>query len=374
MIYPLVPRFLASVGGGAAALGWLEGVAEAVSAALKLVSGRLSDRPERRKPLIAAGYGLSTLMRPLFAIAAHPAHAVLIRALDRVGKGLRGPPRDAMVASLAPAAQRGHAFGFHRMMDNLGGVIGGLIAFAVLQLADPPLRTLFAASIVPGALAVLVVLLFVRGQPAAEAPAEPPAAPAPRAAPTRAPLPAGLKRYYAALALFSLAGSGDLFLMHRLTGLGLDDALVPLAWISLQLGKGLLNVPGGRLSDRLGRRPVLAAAWALYAVSYAGFGLVSSWAAGWVLLGLYAMHYGLAEGAQRALVAEYAPARGRGSAYGTQLALEGGTGLVANVVFGQVYQRLGPGVAFAGAGAIALGAAAALWWAVPDPQHAARSA
>jgi MFS family permease len=368
MIYPLVPAFLLSIGGGATALGWLEGVAEAVSAAFKLVSGRASDRSGRRKPLIALGYGISTAARPLLAVVTHPAQAVVVRALDRVGKGLRGPPRDAMVAGATPAAQRGHAFGFHRMMDNLGGAIGPLCAFGLLRLFDLPLRQVFAASLVPGLLAVLVVLAFVKEPPAIADQARRDEDPAPPSA-ERAWL-GPLRRYYGALLLFSLAGAGDLFLLHRLTELGLDLAFVPVAWVSLQLGKGLLNVPGGHAADRYGKKRVLSIAWALYAFTYAGFGLASSWVAAWILLGLYAVHYGLAEAAQRTLLAEYAPDRRRGRAYGVQLALEGGMGLAANVGFGHAIERFGSAAAFVGAGVIAAAAAVALGWLVPEPAEA----
>ncbi|MFT3768391.1 MAG: MFS transporter [Minicystis sp.] len=149
MIYPLLPAFLLALGGSAIDIGWLEGIAEAVGAALKLGSGVVSDRVARRKPLIAIGYGLSALTRPLFAIAAAPLFAVLVRALDRVGKGLRGPPRDAMVADAAPPAMRGHAFGFHRMMDNSGAVVGALLAYIFLRYFALDLRTVFKLAIIP---------------------------------------------------------------------------------------------------------------------------------------------------------------------------------------------------------------------------------
>jgi MFS family permease len=361
MIYPLVPAFLITLGGGAEALGWIEGVAEAVAAVVKIVAGRLGDRAARKKPLIAAGYGLSALARPLFALATSPVHAVFVRALDRVGKGLRGPPRDLVLAASVGPESRGAAFGFHRMMDNFGGVLGPMIAFTLLRAVDLPLRTVFAASIVPGLLAVVVILVFVREPPPRGEDAERAPAPATADLPAKlAPLPPAARRYLVAVGLFSLAGSGDLFLLNRLTDLGMDRALVPVAWVSLQLGKGLLNVAGGRASDQFGRRPVLVTAWILYAISYAGFGLVGSWPLAWGVLAIYAFHYGFAEGGQRALLAELVPSAARGRAFGIQQAIEGLAVLPANVIFGLVYSRVSATAAFVGSAAIALCAAAAL--------------
>jgi MFS family permease len=371
MIYPLVPEFLRSLGGGPLWIGLFEGIAELVSTALKLVSGRASDDPARRKPLIALGYGIAALTRPLFAIAASPLHVVLIRAVDRVGKGLRGPPRDAMVAGAVPAEQRGHAFGFHRMMDNFGGVLGPILAFLLLGVVHLPLRTVFALAVVPGLLSVLAVLLFVRDPSLAPAAVknQPPAATA-----TRPPLSPAARRYLAALFVFSLAGSGDLFFLRRVSDLGLDASFVPLVWISLQLGRGLLNVPGGRASDRFGRKPVLGVSWLLYGATYVGFGLAGSWQAAWVWLALYAAHYGLAEGGQRALLAELVPAEIRGRAFGYQLAVEGGAVLLANVLFGYAYEKLGPATAFPAAGAIAITGAVLLGFLVPSPPRATKAA
>ncbi len=366
MIYPLVPELLRSIGGGAFWLGWFEGIAEIVSTGLKLVSGRLSDNPKWRKPLIAMGYGIAALSRPLFALAASPLHAVLIRAMDRVGKGLRGPPRDAMLAGAVPADKRGHAFGFHRMMDNFGGAIGPVFAFALLWLVGLPLRTVFAFAAIPGLLAVLVVLLFVRDPSLITPKEEPLKDEKPAAVVDKPKLPTAAKKYLVALFVFSLAASGDLFLLRRMTDLGLDPAFVPLAWISLQLAKGLLNVPGGRASDKYGRKRVLALSWLLYGATYAGFGFANSWIVAWIWLGLYAAHYGLAEGGQRAIMAELVPAEIRGRAYGVQLALEGGAILLANVMFGYVYEHIGAKTAFSIAGVIAVVGAALLLLIVPN--------
>jgi MFS family permease len=354
MIYPLIPAFLLTLGGGAVDVGWLEGIAEALGAVLKVGSGVAADRV-RRKPLIALGYGVSALTRPLLALATSPFHAVLVRALDRVGKGLRGPPRDAMVADAAPPAMRGHAFGFHRMMDNSGAVVGALLAFVFLQFFALPLRTVFKLALIPGLCAVLVILIFVREPPRGAPSAKP--KPTLRGGP---PFPPAARRYFLALAVFSLAGSGDMFLVFRLLDLGLPRPLVPIVWMSLQLGKALLNVPGGKAADRHGRRRVLTLGWVLYAISYAALGFVPGWQLGWVVLGLYALHYGLAEGGQRALLAELTPAAAFGRAYGTLLAIEGALVLPANVLFGLAYAKLGPAAAFGGAGVIALAGAAVL--------------
>jgi MFS family permease len=358
-------------------LGWFEGIAEVVSTALKLVSGRMSDNPRARKPLIAFGYGIAALSRPLFAIAASPLQAVLIRAIDRVGKGLRGPPRDAMVANAVSADRRGHAFGFHRMMDNFGGALGPLLAFALLWLVGLPLRTVFALAAIPGLLAVAVVLLFVK-----DPSIKPDGLSGTNAEPKQAPsalLPvqeklhlSGLaRRYLVALFVFSLAGSGDLFLLRRLSDLGLGANFVPIAWISLQLGKGLLNVPGGRASDKFGRKRVLALSWLLYGATYAGFGMANSWIVAWIWLGLYAVHYGLAEGGQRAIMAELVPADMRGRAYGIQLAVEGCAVLIANVAFGYAYEHSGASMAFAMAGGVAVLGALLLMLMVPIPRKTA---
>lgn len=389
MVTPLMPALLASLGGGALALGALEGTAEAIAALSKLASGRLSDRSGARKPFVVGGYALAAVARPLYALATLPVHVIAVRALDRVGKGLRGPPRDALLASAVAPEARGHAFGFHRMMDNLGGVAGPLVAFALLYGAGLSLRWVLVLSLVPGLVSVALALA-VREPQALEAPAQAPRDDAGDGArdgaqggahdgahdearsgvSARGDQRAGrmspaLVRYLAATALFALAGSGDLLLVKRLTDLGLAPALAPLAWLTLQLGKSLLNVPGGKLADRLPRRDVVAAGWALYAAAYLGMGLVTSPWLGWGLFLVHALHYGLAEGSSRALVADLAPASLRGRAFGAQLALEGGLLLVANLLFGALYEHVSPRSAFVVSAALAGAATLALVALVP---------
>jgi MFS family permease len=259
------------------------------------------------------------------------------------------------------------------MMDNAGAVVGGLLAFGLLRMAEVPLRTVFAAAVVPGLAAVAVILLFVREPPQTTAPPVPRKPSAPSEASVAFP-PLAI-RYFVALAVFSLAGSGDMFLVLRLTELGLDVALVPIAWVSLQLGKALLNMPGGRAADRFGRRRLLVAGWGLYAIVYAGFGFVQSWAVGWLLLGVYATYYGMVEGGQRALIMEVVPPEAAGRAYGVQLAVEGIAVLPANVLFGLAYTYLGAKAAFGAAAALALMGAAILTTVQRDeltPRHRGR--
>lgn len=394
MIYPLVPAFLVSLGGGAMALGWLEGIAEAVSAGIKLWAGRRIDRTGHPKRFVVLGYGISALARPLYALASAPFHAVLVRVVDRVGKGLRGPPRDAMLAAVVDKDSRGHAFGFHRMMDNFGGVAGPILAFFALQMAELPLRTVFLVSVIPGVASVILAQFFLKDlrRPSHEDDKANVADEAPKASaePESSAKSEGASeaksaskeaesitdteaahvlpwRFFLVTAVFTLAASGDLFLMRRLTDLKLPIAWVPVAWVSLQLLKGLFNVPGGRASDRFGRRRVLAIAWLLYALTYVGFGFAPSWWIAWLLIVPYALHYGLAEGGQRALLTDLVPKALRGRAFGIQLAIEGAFILPANVGFGFVMDRFGPIPAFVAASSCAALAALLLLAIVPSP-------
>lgn len=353
MIYPLLPAFLRSLGAGALALGWMEGVAESVSALVKWWAGARSDRAARLKPFVVAGYGLATFVRPLLALATSPFHVVFLRATDRVGKGLRSAPRDALLTAAVPAARRGAAFGFHRMMDNTGAVVGPLLAFMLARTLGWSLRAIFAAAIVPGLLA-LAVLFTVREEEASER--------APKkeeAAVFAAPLSEPVRRYLAVVMIFTLGASADSFLLLRMMDLGLRAAWVPLAWLSLSAAKAATNVAGGKISDRFGRRRTLAVAWGVYALAYALFPLTNSLVLSWILLVAYGSYYGLAEGGEKAIVADLAQPEERGRAFGAFHAVTGLAVLPANLVFGSLYSAhpawaFGVGSAFALTAAIGL--------------------
>jgi MFS family permease len=268
-IYPLLPIFVTRVlGGPVVALGVIEGAADAVSSALKLVAGRLSDRVGRRKPLVITGYALASFARPLTALATSWQHIFVIRLVDRAGKGLRGAPRDAMLAALASPNQRGRVFGFHRAMDHAGAVVGPLGAALFLWLVPGGYRQLFALTIVPGAIAV-ALLFFVPDV----RPMNRPAARTGESVARRDSVPAPLKRFLVILAIFTLGNSTDAFLLLKLSEAGLSVTMLPLLWAALHVVKAGLSTSGGTLSDRFGRRVPIVAGWVLYAVVYVGFAL-----------------------------------------------------------------------------------------------------
>jgi len=402
MIYPLLPVYLSRVlGVGAMSLGVIEGVAEGVNSALKIVSGQLSDRWSRRKPIVIAGYALSSIARPFIALTTSWLQVLAIRAVDRTGKGIRGAPRDAMLAQFATTANRGLVFGFHRAMDHTGAIVGPLLATAFLLAWPGEYRTLFALSVVPGALAVWMLLRVPEDARGAEktdrAENAGPAENSDRAEnPGRAaafdrgatsdpaensrrqtasvpatnsrPLPGRFWGLMIVLLVFSLGNSADAFLLLRLSSAIGHEAWIPALWAALHVVKASLSVYGGALSDRVGRNAVIVAGWAVYAAVYVGFALVESPAALVACFLAYGAYFGLAEGSEKALVADFAPPERRGAAFGWYNAAIGLGALLASVLFGVLYERFGHAVAFlTGAGLASL--AAVLLVLVPRPRR-----
>jgi MFS family permease len=364
MIYPLLPAFVTgTLRAGPAFLGAVEGLAETVAAALKVVSGRVSDRLPRRKPLVVAGYSLSSLVRPLVALATAPAHVLAVRLLDRVGKGLRSAPRDALLAAVVPGGDRGRAFGFQRAMDHAGAMVGPLLASAAMLLTSD-LRVVFALAAIPAALAVLALVVGVREVPR---PLDVPPA-ALEAAPPRAPLEPGLVRYLGVLALFTLGNSSDAFLLLRAQEAGVALAAIPALWALHHLVKAAASTWGGALSDRVGRRRVILAGWSVYALAYAGFAAAASPLAVAGLFAFYGLFHVLTEGAERALVADLAGERARGRAFGLFHAVTGAALLPASLLTGLLWQRFGARIALGTGAGLALLAALALLVLVPEPE------
>lgn len=350
MIYPLLPLFLTTtLGASAEMLGLIEGIAESTAAVLKLFSGWLSDRLGRRKVLAVAGYSLSAATRPLIALATAGWQVLLVRFSDRVGKGVRTAPRDALIADSTEAAARGRAFGFHRAMDHAGAVVGPLLAMAVLALSAENYRLVFWLAVLPAAAGVAILILGAR-----------------EIRPERAAAPPSFRlslfdrnfhTYMAVLLVFTLGNSSDAFLLLRARDLGVAPALIPLLWAFLHVVKTAFSTAGGALSDRIERKRVIALGWLLYALVYLGFGLAAaSWQI-WALFALYGLFYALTEGAEKALVADLVPAHLRGSAFGLYNLAIGLSALPASAIMGVLWYRFTPLAAFGFGGGLALLAA-----------------
>jgi len=375
-----IPFYLALLGGGMAWVGLVEGLRESLASVLKLASGWLSDRLGRRKPLVLFGYAASTVVKPLLALAAAPAHVLGLLAFERVGKGVRAAPRDALIAAAVPEDARGRAFSFHRALDHAGAVLGvaasaGLVAwlFALFRAkaeagADlapvDVFRTIYVISAVPAALAVLAILLFVRERAAATKHAR---------LDLRAGYGRGFRVFLASLVVFGLGNSSDLFLLVRagevlgydLAARGADHAALaarwefpwqlPLMFLFLSFMKMASSLPGGMLADRIGRLRTLGLGWAVYAAVYVAFGFAATPLQVWLLLGAYGLFYGLTEGVEKAVVADLVHPDVQGAAYGLYAFADGCARFPASVILGVLYGRYGAQVAFGfGGGCAAL--------------------
>ena len=349
IIYPLLPVFLAtSLGASAKAIGTIEGLAESISSLLKLFAGYLSDRLAKRKSLVVAGYTLASVARPLLAFAQTWTQVLAIRLTDRVGKGIRTAPRDAMIADTVRTEQRGLAFGFHRAMDHCGAVIGPIIGYVlvVLFVANSRLPTtgefskIFIVASIPALLAVIVAVVFMRESPVK----------APRGTEvvklSLRGFDSNFKRFLVVLALFTLSNSSDSFLILRAIDSGVSVAMVPLLWAAHHAMKVLSSLLGGDLSDRLGRKRLIVSGWVLYAAVYAGFAFATNKASLWVLFLIYGIYFGLVEGAEKALVADLVRPEQRGTAYGLYNLAFGITVFPASLLMGMIWDWKGPATAF----------------------------
>ena len=365
MIYPLLPVYLSRVlGASAVSLGIIEGVAEGVNSLLKVISGYWSDRVRRRRPIVMAGYTLSSLARPFIAVTTTWPQVLLIRALDRVGKGIRGAPRDVLLARFATPATRGRIFGFHRAMDHSGAIVGPLVATVILFFAPDRYRLLFALTAIPGAIAV-VLLFFVDEDSGVERANPHTTEPAPIHHPTTSHrLPPRVVALLGVLLVFGLGNSADAFLLLRLSDALGGVTYVPLLWAAIHVVKASLSTWGGGLSDRFGRKQLIIAGWMIYALVYFGFAMSTGAAAfiAWFLF--YGVHFAFAEGAEKALIADLTPSAGRGAAFGWYNAVTGIGALLASILFGELYEHFGAPAAFM-TGAGLAGAAAVLLLLIP---------
>ena len=349
MLYPLIPLYLSSVlMAGPKTLGLIEGIAEATASLLKLFSGVIVDRTQRSKPWIIFGYGLAGLGRPLIAFISSWPWLLLIRFSDRVGKGLRSSPRDALLANSIDASQRGLAFGFHRAMDNAGSVLGPLLAFLFLSW-HIDLQQIFLYAAVPAMICLALTFAIKEDKPDASA------TPHNRFDWHLNQMPAVFKRYLLVVALFTLGNSSNMFLLLRARELGVSEAEIPLLWATVSAVAMLFATPLSAWSDRLGRTRLLLAGYLAYALFYAGLAILieQRWLLfGW--FGCYGLFMAATEGVEKALVADLAPRALRGTAFGWFNLTAGLMLLPASLIFGSLYQSASPMLAFAFSASCAL--------------------
>ncbi len=363
MIINLIPLFLANVlGVKTGVIGLIEGIAETTASLLKVFSGWLSDRLGQRKWLTVAGYGLSTVAKPFLYFANTWGWVLGVRFADRVGKGIRTAPRDALIADSIDESQRGLSFGLHRAGDTAGAFLGLLIAAGVIwatqsggmALTRSTFQTVVLISIIPAVLAVLVLALGARdvpveGQPAAQAPAL-----SLRGFDTR------FKGFLFIVILFTLGNSADAFLILRAQNVGLSVLGVMGTLLTFNLVYSLVSGPAGALSDRIGRRRLIVGGWLVYGLIYLGFALAGVGWQVWALYALYGVYYGMAEGTAKALVADVVRPEQRGTAYGVYNAAVGLTAFPASFIAGLLWQGLGRWPGFGPAAPFYFGAALAL--------------
>lgn len=359
MIYPLLPIFLTSVlGVGASFVGLIEGIAETTASLLKLFSGWLSDRWNKRKSLVVFGYTLSTFARPLVAVATAGWHVLLVRFLDRIGKGVRTSPRDALIADSCLEGERGRAFGFQRAMDHAGAVIGPLTASLLLTFITQRYRLIFWLAFIPGIVSLVFLILGVQEKKSFMPIASQ------KVRLTLRPFDRRFKLFLGIVILFTLGNSSDAFLILKAKEVGVPISLIPILWMVLHIVKSLSATPGGILSDHLGRRGVIIAGWLLYSGVYWAFAWADSSGMIWVLFAVYGLFYGLTEGGERALVADLVPPHLRGMAYGLYNFSIGIGALPASLLMGLLWEKISPKAAFGFGATLALLAALLLWLAL----------
>jgi MFS family permease len=377
IIYPLLPTFLAmTLGASPFAIGLIEGIAESVASLLKLVSGYVSDKLNNRKLPVFVGYALAALTRPFLSFVTTWQHVLLVRTTDRVGKGVRGSPRDALIAASVPPERRGFAFGFNRAADHMGAVLGPIAAFLLLYFIaadsnNPTAREyqqVFLYASIPVAIGLFVIVAFVHEKRPVNGEEKKNAIKF-----SLKSFDANFKWFLVIVALFTLSNSTDAFLLLRAQQAGISPPLLPILWMVLHISKVLSSIAGGHLSDRIGRRPLIVSGWVVYALVYAGFAFVSSAWQAWALFIVYGVYFGLTEGNEKALVADLVDEDKRGTAFGFYNLAFGITVLPASLIFGWIWTTVGAETAFLASAAVSI-IAAVLFLALVKVRHANQTA
>lgn len=373
IIYPLLPAFLAlTLGATPLAIGLIEGFAESASSLIKLFSGYLSDKFDKRKLPVFAGYALAAIARPLLAFVTNWQQVLFVRMTDRAGKGIRGAPRDVILAASVSPEKRGLAFGFNRAFDHLGAVLGPVAAFVLLYfLAEDArnpnaddYRQVFLFASIPVVIGLFIIIFFVHEEKIKKAEAR---IETPKIKFSLREFDSNFKRFLLIIALFTLSNSTDALLLLRAEQIGIPLAVIPLLWMALHLSKVFSALVFGDLSDKVGRRKLIFAGWILYAFVYCGFAFASN---AWHALGLfliYGLYFGLTEGAEKALVADLVPPEKRGTAFGLYNFAFGITVFPASLWFGFVWTNFGAAPAFLISAGISV-AAAVLLLSIRNPK------
>lgn len=348
IIYPLLPTFLAlTLGASPFAIGTIEGIAESTASLLKLFSGYISDKLQKRKGLVLFGYGLAAITRPLLAFATNWGEVLFVRLADRTGKGIRGTPRDALLAADVPAEKRGLAFGFNRAADHLGAVFGPILAtiliyFIAANSSKPTIseyQNVFLFASIPVILGLLVVFFFVKEDGKDDV----------KKLPIKLSLSefdGNFKRFLFIIALFTLSNSSDAFLLLRATDCGISPAMLPILWMVLHISKVISSIIGGDLSDKIGRKTMIFSGWIIYAFVYLGFAFINQAWQAWILFIIYGIYFGLTEGTEKALVADLVEDEKRGTAYGLYALAFGITVFPASLLLGAIWSAFGASYAF----------------------------
>ncbi len=352
MIYPLVPLFLANVlGVNKSVIGLIEGIAESTASLLKVFSGWFSDRIGNRKWLMAVGYGISTLSRPIVALAMGWHHVLGSRFMDRFGKGVRTAPRDAIIAESSDRAYLGRAFGFHRSMDTMGAVVGPALAFFFLGLFSNNYRTVFWLSMIPGVIAVLLIIFFIKEKKIKREKTSI----KDFVIPPNPPLVKGGKRglfdwkfkfFVFIAALFAIGNSSDVFLILRAQQTGIPTVLIPVVYLLFNLVYSLSSIPAGIAADRFGRKRVILLGFVLFAILYYGFAVAKDATAVWILFAFYGLFMGLTEGVQKAFLATIIPSDFKATAFGVYNTAVGLAMFPASFIGGWLWDNISPSATF----------------------------
>ena len=341
MIYPLVPLFLVNVlGVSKSVIGLIEGVAESTASLLKVFSGWFSDRLGNRKWLMAVGYGISTLSRPLIALATGWHHVMGSRFIDRFGKGVRTAPRDAIIAESSDRAYLGRAFGFHRSMDTMGAVVGPALAFFLLGVFSNDYRKVFWLSMIPGMIAVLLIILFITEKKKAVA------VHTDKPKLTLKHFDWKFKFFVIIAALFAVGNSSDVFLILRAQQVGISTVTIPVIYLFFNLVYSLSSIPAGMAADRFGRKRVILLGFVLFTFLYYGFGIASGTKVIWILFGLYGLFMGLTEGVQKAFLTTIIPPDFKATAFGVYNTVVGLAMLPASLIGGWLWDHVSPSATF----------------------------